>query len=75
MGRASLLTGLGLAAGLLTAFASGRLLQTFLFGVTAHDAVSLGAAAFVLAAVAMIAAWIPARRAAAVDPLVALRVE
>jgi predicted permease len=75
MGRASLLTGLGLAAGLGTAIASGRLLQTLLFGVTAHDVVSLGAAAILLAAVAMIAAWIPARRASAVDPLVALRVE
>jgi putative ABC transport system permease protein len=75
MGRASLLTGMGLAAGLGTAIASGRLLQTFLFGVTPHDVVSLGAAAILLAAVAMIAAWIPARRAAAVDPLVALRVE
>jgi ABC-type antimicrobial peptide transport system permease subunit len=75
MWRAALLTGLGLAAGLGTAIASGRLLQAFLFGVTPHDVVSLGAAASLLAAVAMIAAWIPARRAAAVDPLVALRVE
>jgi putative ABC transport system permease protein len=75
MGRASWLTGLGLAAGLATAVASGRLLETFLFGVTTHDVVSLGAAAILLAAVAMIAAWIPARQAASVDPLVALRVE
>jgi putative ABC transport system permease protein len=75
MGRASLLTGSGLAAGVATAVASGRLLQTVLFGVTTHDVVSLGAAAILLAAVATIAAWIPARRAASVDPLIALRVE
>jgi putative ABC transport system permease protein len=75
MGRASILTGIGLAAGLGTAIASGRLLETLLFGVTARDAVSLAAATILLGAVAMIAAWIPARRAAAVDPLVALRVE
>jgi putative ABC transport system permease protein len=75
MGRASLLTGLGLAAGLGTAIASGRLLETLLFGVTARDAVSLAAAAILLGVVAMVAAWIPARRAARVDPLVALRVE
>ena len=41
MGRASVLTGLGLAVGLATAVASGRLLRTFLFGVTARDVVSL----------------------------------
>jgi putative ABC transport system permease protein len=75
MGRASVLTGLGLAAGLGVAMASGRLLETLLFGVTARDAVSLAAAAILLGAVATVAAWIPARRAAAVDPLVALRVE
>ena len=75
MVRASVLTGLGLVAGLGTAIASGRLLETLLFGVTARDAVSLAAAAILLGAVAMFAAWIPARRAAAVDPLVALRVE
>ncbi len=75
MSRASILTGLGLAAGLGTAIASGRLLQSLLFGVTARDTVSLASAAILLGAVAMVAAWIPARRAAAVDPLVALRVE
>ena len=75
MGRASVLTGLGLAAGLGTAIASGRLLEALLFGVTARDAISLASAATLLGAVAMVAAWIPARRAAAVDPLVALRVE
>jgi putative ABC transport system permease protein len=75
MRRASLLTALGLAAGIGTALASGRLLQSLLFGVTARDSVSLVGAALVLGIVAMVAAWVPARRAAAVDPLVALRVE
>jgi putative ABC transport system permease protein len=75
MRRASLLTAIGLVLGLGTAIASGRLLETLLFGVSARDAVSLTVAAILLGAVAMFAAWIPARRAAAVDPLVALRVE
>ncbi len=75
MRRASLLTVLGLAAGIGTALASGRLLQSLLFGVTARDTVSLAGAALVLGIVAMVAAWVPARRAAAVDPLVALRAE
>jgi putative ABC transport system permease protein len=75
MRRASLLTGLGLAAGIGTALASGRLVQSLLFGVTARDTASLAGAAILLGVVAMIAAWVPARRAAAVDPLVALREE
>jgi putative ABC transport system permease protein len=75
LGRASILTGLGLIAGLGTALASGKLLESLLFGVTSRDAVSLAAATILLGAVAMFAAWIPARRAARVDPLVALRVE
>ena len=75
MRRASILTGIGLVAGIGAAIWSGRLLEALLFGVTARDKVSLAVAAIVLGGVAMFAAWIPARRAAAVDPLVALRVE
>jgi len=75
MGRATILTALGLTAGIGAALASTRLIQTLLFGVEPRDVVSLAGAALLLGAVAMIAAYLPARRAAAVDPLVALRVE
>ena len=75
MGRATILTVLGLTAGLAAAIASTRLIATLLFGVDPRDAISLAGATLLLGVVAMIAAYVPARRAAAVDPLVALRVE
>ena len=75
MGRATILTALGLTVGLSAALASTRLIATLLYGIDPKDAVSLAGAALLLAVVAMIAAYVPARRAAAVDPLVALRVE
>jgi putative ABC transport system permease protein len=75
MGKVSVLTAIGLIAGLGGAIASTRWLETLLFGVAPRDAISLAAAASVLGLVALAAAWIPARRAARVDPLVALRVE
>ena len=75
MRRATVLTALGLICGLAGAFLSARLLETLLFGITARDTPTMAGAALVLGTVATIAAYIPARRAAAVDPLVALRVE
>jgi predicted permease len=65
----------GLAAGWAGAFAAGRALEAFLYGVTAGDAVAWGSVSLLLAAVALFAAWIPARRAARVDPWTALRHE
>jgi ABC-type lipoprotein release transport system permease subunit len=50
-----------------------RLLQSFLFGVTASDPVTLVGVAVLFAVVALAASWIPARRAGAVDPIEALR--
>ncbi|MHB8656293.1 MAG: ADOP family duplicated permease [Terriglobia bacterium] len=64
---------LGLAIGIPVALAGGRLLATQLYGVKSHDPVILGLAAGILAACAVLAALIPARRAAKVDPMVALR--
>jgi len=68
-----LLAGGGCAAGLLGALALSRVLHSFLFEVSALDPVTFGAVAALMAIVAVTAAWVPARRAAAVDPMVALR--
>lgn len=65
----------GIAAGLTGAFLAGRALQSILNGVRPGDAVSFAGAAIVLAASIVVATWIPARRAARVDPVVALREE
>jgi len=65
----------GLAIGLPAAWASTRLLSTLLFEVTPTDAATFASVVFVLGAVALVAAYLPARHAAAVDPVVALRLE
>jgi putative ABC transport system permease protein len=65
----------GAALGLVGAWLSARLLESLLFEVRAHDPILLVAALFVLLAVAFFAAWIPARRAMRVDPMIALRYE
>ncbi|HEY7336071.1 MAG TPA: ABC transporter permease [Bryobacteraceae bacterium] len=65
----------GLAVGLAGAFAASRLLGTMLFGVKPTDPLTYGAVAGLMALVALAASYIPARRAARVDPLVALRHE
>jgi ABC-type antimicrobial peptide transport system permease subunit len=63
----------GLAAGLAGIIAAGRLLGSLLYGVSAVDPATLALAAFTLAAVALAACLIPARRAAQIDPAIALR--
>ncbi len=66
---------IGAAIGLPSAYAASRLLATMLFGVSRLDFVAYGGVVAVLAAVALLAAWAPARRAAGVDPMIALRAE
>ncbi|MBZ5578865.1 MAG: FtsX-like permease family protein, partial [Acidobacteriia bacterium] len=65
----------GVALGLAGAFAATRVLNSFLFGVTATDVRTLAAVSILLAAVAAAASYVPARRATRVDPNVALRWE
>jgi putative ABC transport system permease protein len=69
------LTGLGIAAGLVIVWPASRLARQFLFGVRPGDPATLAAAAVVLIAVAAAASLIPARRAARIDPMEALRHE
>jgi putative ABC transport system permease protein len=67
------LTGVG--AGLIGAFALTRLLRSFLYGVQATDPLTFAAIALLLAAVALLASFIPARRASRIDPMISLRCE
>ena len=73
LGEGVRLAALGAAMGLLGALLSGWLLRDLLFGVDPLDPVSLSAAALLLVAASALAAYIPARRAARVDPAVVLR--
>ncbi len=65
----------GLAMGIVLALAAGRLIASQLFEVKGHDPLALIAAALLLALSALIAGLVPARRAASIDPITALRVE
>jgi len=73
--RALLLVVIGLTFGGVLAWFAARLASGYIYGIQAHDAFTFTAVALVLAAASFIAAWLPARRAAAVDPILVLRSE
>jgi ABC-type antimicrobial peptide transport system permease subunit len=65
----------GVVLGLAASLGLTRVMESFLYGVKPTDALTFAAASVLLVAVAALAAWVPARRAAGVDPLIALRYE
>jgi putative ABC transport system permease protein len=73
LARGSRLTALGIGAGLILAFATSRFLASLLFGVRPTDPVTFVAVALLLAAVALLATYLPARRASRLDPMEVLR--
>jgi predicted permease len=75
VGQGLKLTGAGLALGILVSLAVTRQLSSLLFGVSAYDPLTYAGVTVVLVSVALLACYLPARRATRVDPLVALRYE
>src|SRR3977135_944658 len=75
VGQAMTIVAISLVVGLAGAFAATRLLSSLLFGVGASDPVTFIGICLLVSAVAFVAAWLPARRATRVDPIIALRAE
>lgn len=75
LGEACLLLAIGLALGTAASVAVARTVSSILYGLTPNDATTLTMAVAGLAAVALAASYLPARRAAAVEPMLALREE
>ncbi|MCH8906304.1 MAG: FtsX-like permease family protein [Candidatus Heimdallarchaeota archaeon] len=75
LGQAAALAGIGIGVGLAGAFGLSRLLNTMVFGVSVTDPVIFGSVAVGLGVIAIVAGYVPARRATRVDPMHALRNE
>ena len=75
VGRGLALTGAGLAIGLVLAALGTRSMKSLLYGVDAMDPATMAAVCGLLCAIALVACWVPARRASRVDPIVVLREE
>jgi putative ABC transport system permease protein len=75
LGQGMAVIGIGLVLGLAASFALLRLMRSLLFGIGENDPLTFGAITLVLLVVALIACYVPARRATKVDPLIALRYE
>jgi putative ABC transport system permease protein len=75
LARTFKLTALGILAGLVAAFFLSRFLSSILFGITAHDAVTFAVVPLCLVTIALLAGYLPARRATRVDPVSSLRYE
>jgi putative ABC transport system permease protein len=75
VGQAMLLVAISIAIGLLGAFMATHFLSSLLYGVAAWDPITFASIATLIAAVAFLACWLPARRAMRVDPVIALRAE
>jgi len=73
--RALLLVCAGLACGTVLAWFAVSLAQSYIFGVQVHDAATFTAVVLVLASTSLLAAWLPARYAASIEPIQALRTE
>lgn len=73
--RAAVLTALGLGIGLALAFELSHLTAGLIFGVRPHDPIVFSAITAIIALIAMVSSWIPARRAARIDPMAALHDE
>jgi ABC-type antimicrobial peptide transport system permease subunit len=66
---------IGVVIGMAASLAASRLLKSFLFGLSAADPMTFGITPLLIAAVALLACSVPARRATKVDPMIALRAE
>jgi putative ABC transport system permease protein len=75
LGEGSVLAAIGLGLGLIGAYFVGRAMQSMLFGVRALDVTAFGSVALILLASALLACYLPARRAASVEPMRVLRTE
>jgi ABC-type antimicrobial peptide transport system permease subunit len=70
-----MLAAIGSLFGLLIAFGGTRMMKSLLYGVSVSDPVTFACVALLLLGIALLACWVPARRASRVEPMIALRAE